>query len=178
MYFKAYPRPTYVLCIFFVLIRICTMHIDVYYRQPRPGRRSGCAKASTTATEPDFKLLAAMMELPPEVRDVVRPDFHHVNLDVENYIKSELGIKLDKGTSSSRHCNGSSHDLPQRFLLDEQICKLALTPGGCPRGLDCPLRHTTPSALNFQPPPQPPVHPRDRERLATVRFTLSLTLSK
>jgi len=54
-------------------------------------------------------------------------------------------------------------------FLDDQICRLALTQAGCPLGpLHCPLRHTTPSVQNFQPPRPPPTHPRDRERLATV----------
>jgi hypothetical protein len=53
--------------------------------------------------------------------------------------------------------------------VDEQICRLALTPAGCPLGpLHCPLRHTDPSPLNFQPAKQMPTHPRDRDRLATV----------
>lgn len=44
-----------------------------------------------------------------------------------------------------------------------------MTPAGCPLGpLHCPLRHTSPSPQNFQPPKQLPTHPRDRERLATV----------
>lgn len=52
---------------------------------------------------------------------------------------------------------------------DDQICRLSLTPAGCPLGpLHCPLRHTEPSTLNFQPPKQLPTHPRERERLATV----------
>ena len=55
------------------------------------------------------------------------------------------------------------------FVEDDQICRLALTPSGCPLGpLHCPLRHTKPTAQNFQPPKQMPTHPRDRERLATV----------
>lgn len=55
------------------------------------------------------------------------------------------------------------------FVTDDQICRLALTPSGCPLGpLLCPLRHTSPSPQNFQPPKQLPTHPRDRERLATV----------
>ncbi|KDQ16832.1 hypothetical protein BOTBODRAFT_106517 [Botryobasidium botryosum FD-172 SS1] len=87
------------------------------------------------------------MDQVSSIDDVIRPDFHHVNLNIESYIKSELGIKLDK---------------------DDQICKLALTPTGCPRGYNCPLRHTNPSPLNFQPPPPLPTHPRERERLATV----------
>ena len=54
-------------------------------------------------------------------------------------------------------------------VADDQICRLALTPTGCPLGpLLCPLRHTAPSPQNFQPPKQLPTHPRDRERLATV----------
>jgi len=31
--------------------------------------------------------------------DFVRPDFHQVNLDVENWLKSERGFKLDSGES-------------------------------------------------------------------------------
>ena len=53
--------------------------------------------------------------------------------------------------------------------IDDQICRLALSATGCPLGpLHCPLRHTTPSVQNFQPPKQLPTHPRERERLATV----------
>lgn len=29
--------------------------------------------------------------------DVLRPDFHQLNLKVEHFIKGELGVKLDKG---------------------------------------------------------------------------------
>jgi hypothetical protein len=39
--------------------------------------------------------------LPPEAADRIKPDFHQVNLDVEGFIKTNLGIKLDKGTSRS-----------------------------------------------------------------------------
>jgi len=85
---------------------------------------------------------------PSYLKDIVDPQFHQNNSNVETYIKSELGIKLDK---------------------DDQICRLSLTAAGCPLGpLHCPLRHTTPSAQNFQPPKQLPTHPRERERLATV----------
>jgi len=31
--------------------------------------------------------------------DFVRPDFHQVNLDVENYLKTERNFKLDTGES-------------------------------------------------------------------------------
>ena len=61
---------------------------------------------------------------------------------------------------------------------DEQICQANLSPGGCPLGpLHCPQRHTTPSALNFQPPPPLPTHPRERERLSTVGTSLSAHLT-
>lgn len=44
---------------------------------------------------------------------------------------------------------------------------MALTPAGCPLGpIHCPLRHTTPSPLNFRP--KDTSHPRPGERLATV----------
>ncbi|KAF8761602.1 Zinc finger C-x8-C-x5-C-x3-H type (and similar) [Rhizoctonia solani] len=49
----------------------------------------------------------------PSLADVVHPDFHQVNSTVELYIKNQLGLKLD---------------------TDEQICRLALTPAGCPLG--------------------------------------------
>lgn len=29
--------------------------------------------------------------------DFVRPDFHQVNLDIEQYLKQERGMKLDSG---------------------------------------------------------------------------------
>jgi len=59
--------------------------------------------------------------------------------------------------------------MTKHLMLDDQICRLALSPAGCPLGpLHCPLRHTSPSPMNFQPPKQLPTHPRERERLATV----------
>ncbi|THV04846.1 hypothetical protein K435DRAFT_826666 [Dendrothele bispora CBS 962.96] len=82
------------------------------------------------------------------LRDIINPQFHQNILPPENYLKVNLGLKLDK---------------------DDQICRLSLTPAGCPLGpLHCTLRHTVPSVQNFQPPKQPPSHPRERERLATV----------
>lgn len=99
------------------------------------------------------------------MRDVVRPQFHQVNFPVELYIKNNLGIKLDKGRSRE----SKSGVTLTKNRSDEQICRLALSPAGCPLGpLHCPLRHTTPSPQNFQPPKQLPSHPRERERLATV----------
>ncbi|KAH9944048.1 uncharacterized protein BXZ73DRAFT_87020 [Epithele typhae] len=64
--------------------------------------------------------------LPLPLQDVISPKFHQNNFAEESYIKNELGIKLDK---------------------DDQICRLSLTPQGCPLGpLHCPLRHTHPPA--------------------------------
>ena len=108
---------------------------------------------------------------PSALKDIIRPQFHQVNLVAEPFIKGELGIKLDKGTTlfSHRapiHARNYSHPI---WSPDDQICRLALSAAGCPLGpLHCPLRHTGPSPLNFQPPKQLPTHPRDRERLATV----------
>lgn len=34
---------------------------------------------------------------PSALRDIIRPQFHQNNFAEESYIKSELGIKLDKG---------------------------------------------------------------------------------
>ncbi|KAK1924698.1 hypothetical protein DB88DRAFT_539506 [Papiliotrema laurentii] len=80
--------------------------------------------------------------------DFVRPDFHQVNLDVEGYLKTERGFKLDS---------------------DEQICRLSLLPPGCPLPpSQCPYRHTTPAPSNFKPPPPLPSHPREREKKTTV----------
>lgn len=82
------------------------------------------------------------------VDDFVQPDFHQVELDIETYLKKEKGWKLD---------------------ADRQICRDNLTPEGCPLGpAACPLRHTTPSDLNFIPPPPQPTHPKDREKVNTV----------
>ena len=36
---------------------------------------------------------------PSALRDIIKPQFHQVNLSAEFYIKRELGIKLDKGRS-------------------------------------------------------------------------------
>lgn len=67
------------------------------------------------------------------VRDIIRPQFHQLHLKVEDFLKHNRGIKLDK---------------------DSQICRAALN-GQCPLGpRDCPLRHTIPSPLNFQPQQQ------------------------
>jgi len=105
---------------------------------------------------------------PSALRDLVSPQFHQNNFPEELYVKNELGIRLDKGTTITYP---APFHLVIDFLslVDDQICRLNLTPAGCPLGpLHCPLRHTTPSVLNFQPPKQLPTHPRDRERLATV----------
>jgi len=98
------------------------------------------------------------------LRDIINPQFHQNILPAEDYLKASLGLKLDKGVVYPFH-------LPLLILIhaDDQICRLALTGAGCPLGpLHCPLRHTNPSLQNFQPPKQPPSHPRERERLATV----------
>lgn len=109
---------------------------------------------------------------PSALRDIIRPQFHQNNFTEESYIKSDLGIKLDKGASPIRSARVhliSSFCTVHQPHTDDQICRLSLTPAGCPLGpLHCPLRHTEPSALNFQPPKQLPTHPRERERLATV----------
>ena len=114
---------------------------------------------------------------PSPLRDIVRPQFHQNNFAQELFIKNELGLKLDKGMGSrvfhprSRvaECDRLIRIAKLSSLADDQICRLALTAAGCPLGpLLCPLRHTSPSPQNFQPPKQLPTHPRDRERLATV----------
>jgi hypothetical protein len=40
--------------------------------------------------------------LPVELRDILAPDFHQLNFSVENFIKNELKVKLDKGTALIR----------------------------------------------------------------------------
>ena len=91
---------------------------------------------------------ATILAQPSALRDIVKPQYHQLNFPAESYIKTKIGLRLDK---------------------DDQICRLALTPTGCPLGpLQCPLRHTEPSPLNFQPPKPLPTHPRERERVSTV----------
>lgn len=34
---------------------------------------------------------------PSALRDVIHPQFHQNNFPAESYIKTELGVKLDKG---------------------------------------------------------------------------------
>ena len=106
---------------------------------------------------------------PSSLRDIIRPQFHQNNFVEENFVKNELGIKLDKGEHTAS-CEITLYaDIMHGDALDDQICRLSLTAAGCPLGpLHCPLRHTTPSTQNFQPPKQLPTHPRERERLATV----------
>ena len=103
--------------------------------------------------------------LTTSLQDIISPKFHQNNFAEELFVKNELGIKLDKGLYAGPFpCMLYSDNVP-----DDQICRLFLTPTGCPLGpLHCPLRHTTPSVQNFQPPKQLPTHPRERERLATV----------
>lgn len=84
--------------------------------------------------------------------------------------KLNWGLNWTKVSSFPAFCSpiGVS-DASLGISLDDQICRLHLTATGCPLGpLHCPLRHTQPSAQNFQPPKQLPTHPRERERLATV----------
>ncbi|ORY25735.1 hypothetical protein BCR39DRAFT_590013 [Naematelia encephala] len=99
--------------------------------------------AASTSTAPLDPLLG-------RAADFVRPEkqFRQVNLDIEGYLKAEKNMKLDS---------------------DDQICRLSLLPPGCPLPPSlCPYRHTTPSALNFAPPPPLPSHPREREKKTTV----------
>lgn len=103
------------------------------------------------------------------IEEWLQPDFHQVNLEIENYLKTERGYKLDAGQSP----NDRSHLLAVAEedigVADREICKPHLTPEGCPLGTSaCPLRHTQPVPLNFQPPPPIPSHPRDREKVLTV----------
>lgn len=89
---------------------------------------------------------------PSALQDVVKPQFHQVPLSAENYIKEALGVRLD---------------------TDDQICRNALTPAGCPLGPQlCPLRHTDPSPSNFTSTAQnaaaSATNNKDRERLSTV----------
>jgi len=46
--------------------------------------------AAATASAPSDPYLG-------RAADFVRPDFHQVNLDVEGYLKTERGFKLDAG---------------------------------------------------------------------------------
>ncbi|KAF8922450.1 hypothetical protein CPB85DRAFT_52725 [Mucidula mucida] len=93
-------------------------------------------------------MTSAANPLSGSLKDIINPQFHQNNFAAELYAKTQLNLKLDK---------------------DDQICRLSLTATGCPLGpLHCPLRHTTPSLQNFQPPKPAPIHPRDRERLSTV----------
>ncbi len=108
------------------------------------------------------------LSVPTGLKDIIQPQFHQTNFFEESFIKNELGIKLDKGTFHLFAFTALIQLTPSSST-DDQICRLALTATGCPLGpLHCPLRHTDPSALNFQPPKQLPTHPRERERLATV----------
>lgn len=94
---------------------------------------------------------------PSAVKDLVKPEFHQLIFPAERYIKNELRVKLDKGVSLR-----STFDQPL-IWADDQICRLSLTPSGCPLGpLHCPLRHTTPSPLNFQPAKPTPLYALNR----------------
>jgi cleavage and polyadenylation specificity factor subunit 4 len=107
--------------------------------------------------------MAVAIPNPSSTKDVIKPALHQINLPIEPFIKNELMIKLDKGKLT--------HYIALCLVLtlgtDDQICRLSLTPSGCPLGpLHCPLRHTGPSPLNFQPPK--PAYVLQRERMQTV----------
>jgi cleavage and polyadenylation specificity factor subunit 4 len=38
------------------------------------------------------------IQLPANVRDILRPQFHQNNFSAEHFIKHELGLKLDTGS--------------------------------------------------------------------------------
>lgn len=45
---------------------------------------------------------------PSSLRDIVRPQFHQVNLTAESFVKDKLGVKLDKGLGSHLLLNDST----------------------------------------------------------------------
>lgn len=82
---------------------------------------------STDSSHPSLRSLAAQLK----VIDMLKPDFRHVELNIEPFLKQEMSLKLD---------------------ADETLCRTWATTGECPLGANCPQRHVTPSPLNFQPP--------------------------
>jgi cleavage and polyadenylation specificity factor subunit 4 len=42
-------------------------------------------------------MTANPLAAPSPLRDIVRPQFHQLQLEPEAFVKNELGIKLDKG---------------------------------------------------------------------------------
>ncbi|GAA5836439.1 hypothetical protein JCM9279_000392 [Rhodotorula babjevae] len=61
--------------------------------------------------------------------------FLHADLSIEPFLKHDLQLRLD---------------------TDKQLCPDHVHSPPCPRGPACPLRHVTPSPLNFQPTPPIP----------------------
>lgn len=61
--------------------------------------------------------------------------FLHADLSIEPFLKHDLQLRLD---------------------TDHQLCPDHVHSPPCPRGASCPLRHVTPSPLNFQPTPPIP----------------------
>lgn len=66
---------------------------------------------------------------------MLRPDFRHIELNIEPFLKQDMRLKLD---------------------ADETLCRDFATTGSCPLGATCPQRHVSASPLNFQPPPPVP----------------------
>ncbi|BGP26711.1 cleavage and polyadenylation specificity factor subunit 4 [Rhodotorula toruloides] len=79
--------------------------------------------------------MATVLETDPRVL------FRHADLNIEPFIKFDLGIRLDH---------------------DSQLCPDFVRTGSCPKGALCPLRHVQPSPLNFQPPPPIPQNAHGR----------------
>ena len=107
---------------------------------------------------------------PSALRDIIRPQFHQVNLNAEDFVKTTIGLKLDTGmVYFLRSLETDKHLTNIWIFKDDQICRLSLTQAGCPLGpLHCPLRHTNPSAHNFQAPKQLNSNTREREKVSTV----------
>ncbi|KAH9459689.1 hypothetical protein MJO29_003649 [Puccinia striiformis f. sp. tritici] len=73
---------------------------------------------------------------------VAEPDLRHLELEIEQHLKQEHGIKLDSDQQLCprhlRHLLSTNSD--QQHQEQEPPCQL---------GTQCPFRHSTPSILNF-----------------------------
>ena len=66
---------------------------------------------------------------PPNHHDYL--GFPNWSASQEPFLKNQLQLRLD---------------------ADSQLCQSFISTGACPLGPSCPLRHVSPSPLNFQPP--------------------------
>ncbi|KAH9825188.1 hypothetical protein DFH28DRAFT_878486 [Melampsora americana] len=88
---------------------------------------------------------------------IIKPDLRHLELDIERDLKSNQNIKLDSDYQLCSNFINSLSTTTTSNQINESTTK------NCQLGSNCPLRHSTPSSLNFLP--QLTTHPSNPSSL-------------